>query len=124
MKNLDNYLDRRFGYTRDEPFRQQTQATATPAVGSRGTIVTLSGEKWGKNTQLIFQFNGITVGTSPAFVVTDSDGMFSNVTIKVPNTAVVNQTGLINITDKRQAKQLKFTVISFTNSFTVDGVLA
>ncbi len=124
MKNLDNYLDRRFGYTRDTPFRQKPQASATPAVGTRGTIVTLSGEKWGKNTQLIFQFNGVTVSTSPSFVVTNAEGMFENVTITVPSTAIVNQTGLINITDERQAKQLKFTVIPFTNTFSLDGVLA
>jgi len=123
MKNLDNYLDRRFGYTKDTPFRQKPQASATPAVGTRGTVVTLEGEKWGKNTQLIFQFNGVTVSTIPAFVVTNLEGMFSGVTIKVPSTAIVSQTGLINITDKRQAKQLKFTVIPFTNNFTVDGVL-
>ena len=124
MKNLDNYLDRRFGYTRDTPFRQKPQASATPSVGTRGTVITLEGEKWGKNTQLIFQFNEVTVSTTPAFVVTNSEGMFSGVTIKVPSTAIVNQTGLINITDKRQAKQLKFTVIPFTTNFTVDGVLA
>ena len=123
MKNLDNYLDRRFGYTKDTPFRQKPQASATPAVGTRGTVVTLEGEKWGKNTQLIFQFNGVTVSTIPAFVVTNLEGMFSGVTIKVPSTAIVSQTGLINITDKRQAKQLKFTVIPFTSTFTLDGVL-
>ena len=124
MKNLDNYLDRRFGYTRDTPFRQKPQASVTPAIGTRQTIVTLSGEKWGKNTQLIFQFNGVTVSTSPAFVVTNLEGMFSDVTFRVPSTAIVSQTGLINITDKRQAKQLKFTVLPFTKTFSLDGVLA
>ena len=123
MKNLDNYLDRRFGYTRDTPFRQKPQASATPSVGTRGTVITLEGEKWGKNTQLIFQFNEVTVSTTPAFVVTNAEGMFSGVTFKVPSTAIVNQTGEINITDEKQAKQLKFTVIPFTTNFAVDSVL-
>ena len=123
MKNLDNYLDRRFGYTRDIPFRQQPQATVTPAVGTTGVFVSISGEKWGKNTKLIFQFEGILVITSPVIVVTDGDGRFENVTFKVPSTATVNQTSVINITDERQSKQLKFTVLPFTFNASVDGVL-
>ncbi len=87
MKNLDNYLDRRFGYTRDEPFRQQTQASVTPTSGTRGTLLTLSGEKWGKNTSLTFQFEGIDVDTQPSFVVTDENGMFSDVTFLVQSNA-------------------------------------
>jgi len=124
MKNLDNYLDRRFGYTRDEPFRQKPQASVTPTSGTRGTLLTLSGEKWGKNTSLTFQFEGIDVDTQPSFVVTDENGMFSNVTFLVPSNATQEQTSEINITDERQSKQLKFTVLPFLLEFSIDGVLA
>jgi len=147
IKNLDNYLDRRFGYTRDIPFRQFPQAIVIPAVGTRGIFVTLSGEKWGKNLKLTFQFEGIEVETNPAIVITDANGRFENVTFKIPNTATVNQTSTINITDSQgfsttstssfvtsstsstdlqtrtQAKQLKFTVIPFTISLSMDGVV-
>jgi len=124
MKNLDNYLDRRFGYTRDIPFRQKPQASVTPAVGTTGVIVTLAGEKWGKNTQLIIQFEGITVSTNPPFVVTNDEGMFSDITFQIPRTAPQDQTSEINITDRKQSKQLKFTVLPFTKTFSLDGVLA
>lgn len=123
MKNLDNYLDRRFGYTRDIPFRQQPQAIVTPAVGTTGIFVSISGERWGKNTKLIFEFEGLPVNTSPVIVVTDENGRFENITFKVPETATVNQTSIINITDRKQSKQLKFTVLPFTTSTIVDGVL-
>jgi len=139
MKNLDNYLDRRFGYTRDTAFRQKPQASVIPAVGTPLTIVTLEGEKWGKNTKLTFQFgadpeivdteraslfSGQTVSTNPPTVVTNSEGMFENVTFQIPRTSTLNETTLINITDGRQSKQLKFTTIPFTKTFELDGVLA
>ncbi len=135
MKNLDNYLDRRFGYTRDVKFRQKPQASVTPAVGTPLTTVTLNGEKWGKNTKLIIQFGAIptnpnasfsgdTVITIPTIVITDENGMFENVTFQIPTNATINETQLINITDGRQATQLKFTVIPFTKTFAVGGVLA
>jgi len=135
MKNLDNYLDRRFGYTRDEPFRQKPQALVTPTVGTPLTTVTLTGEKWGKNTKLIFQFGAIptnpnasfagdTVITIPTTIVTDENGRFENVTFQIPSNSTINETQLINITDGRQATQLKFTVIPFTKTFAVGGVLA
>jgi len=135
MKNLDNYLDRRFGYTRDEPFRQKPQASITPTRGTPLTIVTLEGQIWGKNTKLTFQFgeandrstalfNGQTVETSPVLVITDENGRFENVTFEIPSTATINVTSIINITDGRQSKQIKFTTIPFTKTFELDGVLA
>lgn len=135
MKNLDNYLDRRFGYTRDEPFRQKPQAFITPTSGTPLTIVTLNGEKWGKNTKLTFQFgesddrntalfNGQIVQTTPVLIITDENGIFENVTFEIPRTATINVTSIINITDGRQSKQIKFTTIPFTKTFELDGVLA
>lgn len=134
MKNLDNYLDRRFGYTRDVAFRQKPQASVTPTSGTPLTIVTLSGEKWGKNTALVFQFgesnarstalfNGQTVETTPTLVITDENGRFENVTFEIPSNATLNITSIINITDSRQSKQLKFTTVPFTKTFEVNGVL-
>ena len=135
MKNLDNYLDRRFGYTRDEPFRQKPQASVTPTSGTPLTIVTLEGQIWGKNTALTFQFgevndrstalfNGQIVETTPVLVITDENGRFANVTFEIPRTATVNITSIINITDGRQSKQIKLTTITLTKTFELDGVLA
>ena len=123
IKNLDNYLDRRFGYTRDTAFRQKPQANVDPDVGTTGIFVTLDGQRWGKNTILTIQFEGLDVDTTPTNVITDENGRFSNVTFKVPDNATVNQTSLINITDERQATQLKFTVVPFSIEFSMDGVI-
>lgn len=124
MKNLDNYLDRRFGYTRDTAFRQKPQASVTPAVGTPLTIVTLEGQVWGKETILIFQFDGTTVTTTPDIVITDENGRFADVTFEIPSGAEPDEMSLINITDERQAKQLKFAVVPFQLDFSVNGVLA
>jgi len=123
MKNLDNYLDRRFGYTRDTAFRQKPQVNVTPDVGTTGIFVTLDGQRWGKNTILTIQFEGLDVDTTPTNVITNENGRFSDVTFKIPDTATVNQTSLINVTDERQATQVKFTVIPFTKEFSIDGVI-
>ena len=124
IKNLDNYLDRRFGYTRDILFTQKTVATVTPTSGTRGVELTLTGENWGQNTELTFQFEGIDVDTQPTFVVTDNEGRFTDVTFLVPSNATQEQTSLINITDgERNSKQLKFTVLPFLLDFSMDGVI-
>ena len=123
IKNLDNYLDRRFGYTRDVAFKQKPQANVDPDVGTTGIFVTLDGQRWGKNVILTVQFEGIDVDTTPTNVITDENGRFSDVTFKIPDTATVNQTSLINVTDERQATQVKFTVIPFTKEFSIDGVI-
>ena len=125
MKNLDNYLDRRFGYTRDIAFNQKPQANVEPDVGTTGIFVTLDGQRWGKNIKLIIQFEGLDVDTTPTNVITNENGRFKDVTFKIPDNATVNQTSLINITDGiRQATQLKFTVIPFSIEFSIDGVIA
>jgi len=125
IKNLDNYLDRRFGYTRDIAFKQKTIATVTPTTGTKGVELTLSGENWGQNIQLIFQFEGIDVVTQPSFVVTNDEGRFTGVTFLVPSNATQEQTSMINITDEKlQSKQLKFTVLPFLLNFSMDGVIA
>ena len=125
IKNLDNYLDRRFGYTRDILFTQKTVATVTPTSGTRGVELTLTGENWGQNTELTFQFEGIDVDTQPSFVVTDNEGRFTDVTFLVPSNATQEQTSIINITDgERNSKQLKFTVLPFLLDFSMDGVIA
>lgn len=125
IKNLDNYLDRRFGYTRDIAFRQKPQANVDPDVGTTGIFVTLDGQRWGKNTKLTIQFEGLDVDTTPTNVITNENGRFKDVTFKIPDNATVNQTSLINITDeKQQATQLKFTVIPFSIEFSIDGVIA
>ncbi len=123
MKNLDNYLDRRFGYTRDTPFRQKPQAMVEPAIGTPLSIVTLSGEKWGKETILIFQFDGDTVTTNPTTVITDENGRFEDVTFEIPSGTETDEMSVINITDERQSKQLKFAVVPFLKTFEVSGVL-
>ncbi len=95
-----------------------------PAVGTPLTIVTLSGEKWGKETKLIFQFDGDDVTTNPGTVITDENGRFEDVTFEIPSGTETDEMSVINITDERQSKQLKFAVVPFQKTFEVNGVLA
>jgi len=125
IKNLDNYLDRVFGYTRDISFRQIPTLILSPLVSTPGVTVTASGSQWRKNTILEFRFDDILVVTSPPIVVTNENGRFTNVTFQVPANAVVGQTSLVtvNTEDMVNIKQVNYTVLPFTKLFTIDGVL-
>ena len=108
VKNLDNYLDRRFGWTRDVRFRQFPQISITPQVGPVGTLVTLEGMQWRPSSDITIQFQGQDVVTVPTLIVSDTEGEFSGVTFTVPQT--VDGGKEINITDGLNSKQVRFQV--------------
>ena len=122
VKNLDNYLDRRFGWTRDIQFRQLPQVLIVPLQGPVGTLVTLDGVQWRPNSDITIQFQGQVVVTVPSLIVTDAVGEFAGVTFNVPQ---IEEGGkIINIftkpvgsifqreagLGKEQSKQLRFQV--------------
>lgn len=86
VKNLDNYLERRFGWTRDIAFRQIAQVSIVPLQGPVGTLVTMDGMQWRPNSDMTIQFDDQNVDTVPTLVVTDSAGEFEGVTFNVPDT--------------------------------------
>lgn len=122
VKNLDNYLDRRFGWTRDIRFRQFPQVSVTPLQGPVGTLVTLEGMQWRPNSDITIQFSGQEVVTVPSLIVTDDAGEFTGVTFNVPQ--IVEGGKIVNIFTKRegslfqreaglgkeQSKQVRFQV--------------
>lgn len=111
VKNLDNYLDRRFGYTRDIQFRPITLITLVPALGTPSQVVTMDGTGWVPNSLLKVTVDGIEVATVPAQALTDENGAFENITFTIPASSTVNEVSIIIITDGKNFKEINFTVI-------------
>ena len=108
VKNLDNYLDRRFGWTRDIRFRQFPQISAIPLVGPVGTLVTLEGMQWRPHSDITIKFNEQEVITTPTLIVSDTEGEFSGVSFTVPQTEDGGKE--VKITDGLNGKQIRFQV--------------
>ncbi len=108
VKNLDNYLDRRFGWTRDVRFRQFPQISAIPLVGPVGTLVTLEGMQWRPHSDITIKFNDQEVETTPTLIVSNTEGEFSGVSFTVPQTEDGGKE--VNITDGLNGKQIRFQV--------------
>jgi len=108
VKNLDNYLDRRFGWTRDIQFRQLPQVSIVPLQGPVGTLVTMDGMQWRPNSDMTIQFDDQNVDTVPILVVTDSAGEFSGVTFNVP--AGEEGGKVIKLNDGLNGKEVRFQV--------------
>lgn len=111
IKNLDNYLDRRFGYTRDVPFRQIPIIELDIFVGTPSTVVTMDGSRWKPNSLLTVLVDGIEVVTTPTPALVDPNGAFIGITFTIPSTAITNNVSKIDITDGKNFKQVDFTVI-------------
>lgn len=123
IKNLDNYLDRRFGYTRDVRFRQVPILIPDILVGTPSTTITIQGQKWVSNSLLKVFVDGVQVITNPTPSIVGVNGQFSGITFQIPRTSPVNDVVEINVTDGKNSKQVNFSVIPFTKSFLIDGRL-
>ena len=97
VKSLENYIERRFGWTINSSYQINPTLTISPTSGVVGTTVTIGGTQWIPNATLSIKFGGFAVTTTPSTVVSDEYGEFSGVTFPVPN----NSTGgfIINVTD-------------------------
>lgn len=111
VKNLDNWLDRRFGYTRDVSFKQIPLIELDPAFGTPSTLVSIDGSRWIPNALLKITVDGIEVATTPVQALTSGNGSFENITFTIPASSLVNQQSNIIITDGKNFKEIKFTVI-------------
>lgn len=111
VKNLDNYLDRRFGYTRNVSFKQVVLVELTPALGPPSQVVSMDGSRWVPNSLLRVTVDGIEVVTIPAQALTDENGTFENITFIIPASSIVNEPVTIIITDRKNFKEISFTVI-------------
>lgn len=110
VKNLDNWLDRRFGYTRDVPFKQIPLIVLDPAFGPPSQIVSIDGSRWIPNSLLKITVDGIEVVTTPIQALTNGSGAFENVTFVIPASSIVNEQSVIIITDSKNFKEINFTV--------------
>ena len=91
VKVLDDYLEKRFGWTRDIPFTPERTLTITPASGAPSSVVTLAGTAWEPTAKLSITFGGSVVVTTPESVVTTSAGVFTAVTLTVPAGTALGQ---------------------------------
>jgi hypothetical protein len=110
VKTFEAYLDRRFGLVTHKPYEQPITLEVTPRSGTTGTLVTLGGKNWSRFNQLKFYFDEFEVATTPATVLTNQVGDFSNVTFNVPTSAVVGS-HKIKATDKLRGLELRFAVV-------------
>ena len=81
---LDDYIEKRFGWALDSPFRVTTSITVSPLSGSTGTTVTVSGSNFIPTSTIRLTFGGLEPTTSPTAIITDSSGSFSSATFTVP----------------------------------------
>lgn len=111
VKVLDNYLDMRFGWTRDTPFQPIRTLTVSPRSGVIGATVTVSGTNFQPVAKICIVFDSTEPTTIPASVITDEDGVFSGVTFEVP----ANQPDgayEITVSDTLGGEIINFQVIS------------
>jgi len=110
-KNLDNYLDRRFGYTRNIPFRHIPLVTLDPAFGPPSQVVSMdAGSGWVPNSLLRVTVDGVQVITTPAQALTDGNGRFDGIEFTIPASSIVDEISVIIITDRKNYKEINFTV--------------
>lgn len=109
VKILDDYLEKRFGWTRDVPFTPERDLTVSPTFGLVGATITLGGIQWQPTVELTITFDGSNALTTPTDVITDSSGTWSGVTFTVPASTDVGITE-IKVADKIGGKTAKFQV--------------
>jgi hypothetical protein len=115
-KELDEYIDTRFGWAEGNNLRLQPTLTISPTTGSAGSTVTLSGTGWKPRGEIYVKIvdnndNHQTMSTSPSAVLTDDSGNWSAVTITVPSTTSVSSIRVL-VHDKVNSLSKNFTVTS------------
>jgi len=85
IKTFENYLDRRFGWASEKPYRVKPTITVSPTSGATGSTVTVSGDDFVPSATITITMGGLETSTTPTTVISDSDGSFSSVTFPVPS---------------------------------------
>ena len=84
VKVLDNYLEQKFGYTRDVLFQPKRTLTILPRTGIIGSTITLAGTNYKPVDKLKIVFDSTEPTTTPATVITTTTGTFTGITFTVP----------------------------------------
>lgn len=111
VKVLDNYLEQKFGYTRDVPFQPIRTLTVTPRSGIIGSTITIAGTNYKPVDELTIIFDNAEPTTSPVTVVTTSAGVFTAVTFVVPANQPDGSYD-VNVTDSLGGVIVKYQVTS------------
>lgn len=76
IKNLDNYLDRRFGWTRDVLFKQVSLFQFNVYTATPGSQVNFTGQRWRPNSIITIEnkSGNMKITTDPDPIIADKDG--------------------------------------------------
>ncbi len=76
IKNLDNYLDRRFGWTRDILFKQVSLFQFNVYTATPGSQVDFTGQRWRPNSIITIEnkSGNMEITTDPDPIIADKDG--------------------------------------------------
>ncbi len=76
IKNLDNYLDRRFGWTRDILFKQVSLFQFNVYTATPGSQVDFTGQRWRPNSIITIEnkSGNMKITTQPELIIADKDG--------------------------------------------------
>jgi len=76
IKNLDNYLDRRFGWTRDVLFKQVSLFQFNVYTATPGSQVDFTGQRWRPNSIITIEnkSGNMKITTDPDPIIADKDG--------------------------------------------------
>ena len=100
QRRFIDYLDYKYGWTREVGYFTNPTLTVTPTTGSAGATVTLAGTEFKGNSKINIKYAGESQTTSPTNVTTNSLGSFSGVTFTVPTTAVSGTVSEITVYDQ------------------------
>ena len=95
--------------TAEAEFDVKPAITISPTEGSPATEVAISGTGFKASKSITITFDANEVATSPAAIISDSDGSFSNVKLTVPT--LISGTYEVKATDGTNDDALDFTIL-------------
>lgn len=112
IKNFENYLDRKFGWTRDVPLLKNPNFTISPTTLSSavGGTLTFTGTEWRPYSEIEIYIDGTLKVTSPTTVTTTSTGIFTTTTVTIAANELLEGSHKIKILDGKSGKERFFLV--------------
>lgn len=112
VKNLDDYLQKRFGWVRDVPFIKNPNFTISPSTlsSASGGTLTIGGTEWRPNSQIKIYIDGTQKDTTPTTVTTGSTGSFSSTTVTIAANTLLEGSHKIKVLDGHSGKERFYLV--------------
>lgn len=113
IKNLENYLDMRFGWVRHTGYMKNPNFTVSPNTlsSASGGTLTIGGTEWRPYSQIKIYINGSQKDTTPTTVTTDGVGAFSSATVVIAANGLLEGSHKIKILDGNSGKE-KFYLVT------------